>query len=159
MCDAGKKRNAQTTGCTPCAAGYFAPKDNTAYECAACLAGQYTDDVKTVVKSACKNCTAGRVQPATGQSSCDLCDGKGVSNSGGPMGFQADPGKTTCDTCAAYTKPTSNHDDCVCVNPCPAVRERRQLYVCVCVGGVTGGCEILCVRILRILFCVCDTHV
>ena len=130
VCDAGKKRNAKTTGCTLCAAGYFALKDNIRYDCTACAAGKYTD-ITMLVKGACKNCIAGRVQPATGQSSCDLCDGSGVSNSGGDMGFQADPGKATCDTCAAYTKPTSNHDDCVCVNPCPAVRERRQLCVCV----------------------------
>ena len=120
-CAVGEKRNTETAGCSPCAAGRYALKDNIDYDCTACAEGKYTDDTVSV-KGACEECIAGKAQPATGQSTCDLCDGKGVSNSGGAMGFQAETGKATCDTCAAYTKPTSNHDDCVCVNPCPAVR-------------------------------------
>jgi hypothetical protein len=120
-CAVGQKRNALTTGCSPCAAGKYALKDNIAYDCTACDAGKYTDNT-VLVKGACEECIAGKAQPAKGQSSCDLCDGKGVSQSGGAMGFQAETGKATCDTCAAYTKPTSTHDECVCVNPCPAVR-------------------------------------
>ena len=115
----GEKRNQLTPGCSACPSGKYALQDNTAYTCILCDAGQYTDNT-VVVKGACKNCTAGRAQPESGQTECDLCDGL--------MGFQSQAGQSTCDTCAAYTKPTSNHDDCVCVDPCPAVREGKLKF-------------------------------
>jgi hypothetical protein len=99
-CVAGKYASSGSSSCTNCAAGKYTLKAGAASSsaCLNCGSGQYQNEEG---KAPCKVCAAGRIQAATGQTSCN-----GWCNPNSKLYSTA--GSSACSTCTRCQRTDSN---------------------------------------------------